>query len=529
MKKFIVFAVVLALLVPSLALAATEFSLGGFIKLDAFWDSTQGGKNMNGVPARSNDGSFHHGRMKFTAQGSRFNFTIKGPKLWGADISGYLEMDFDTSEVGAAAGGFTLPNSAATATAGGLVTGVGSTASQSYTPRLRHAMIRFNWPTSELLFGQYVSMFCEWYAESAEDGPMQMTGTPTARLAQIRFTQKFLSDWTVAGLVGEPQQALLGAPSIFSTTAFGGNNFYGAASNNGEAAESPQVQAKVTYAHDWWGKAAYYGKPTPFTAQVVAGWQRNVMRQQNNVTLSTLANDTYGAGGGVVVPPVIGANGAAYGAGAVNLQNEVLNPWMVMGTLFIPVIPTQSANLAGTASILTQWWMGQGVEAFGIAGVSSNLYRLDNNRFQYGAEGKQFNYEAYLLKKFGGMAQAQYYFNNQWFVNAVYGVSKAYGVSRARSSVFAGQSGANNMEWGFFTADNAQTIQQVNATLWYRPIQAIKFGLQYSYVAATYFQYLNPAGNPASAAGFAANATKTINRSHFGDEHRVEFVGFFFF
>ena len=69
-------------------------------------------------------------------------------------------------------------------------------------------MFRFNWPTSELLFGQYWSMFCEYYAESAEDGPLQMTGTPTHRLAQIRFTQKF-SDWTVAGLIGDPSQARL--------------------------------------------------------------------------------------------------------------------------------------------------------------------------------------------------------------------------------------------------------------------------------------------------------------------------------
>ena len=37
--------------------------------------------------------------------------------------------------------------------------------------------------------------------------------------------------------------------------------------------------------------------------------------------------------------------------------------------------------------------------------------------------------------------------------------------------------------------DNAQTIQQASATLWYRPIQAIKFGLQYSYAAAHYFAY----------------------------------------
>ncbi len=71
-------------------------------------------------------------------------------------------------------------------------------------------MFRFNWPTSELLFGQYWSMFCEYYSEMAEDGPLQMTGTPTARLAQIRFTQKFLGDWTVAGLIGDPNQAHLG-------------------------------------------------------------------------------------------------------------------------------------------------------------------------------------------------------------------------------------------------------------------------------------------------------------------------------
>ena len=86
------------------------------------------------------------------------------------------------------------------------------------------------------------------------------------------------------------------------------------------------------------------------------------------------------------------------------------------------------------------------------------------------------------------MVQGQYYFNNQWFVNAVYGVSKAYGVYPARSSV-----GGNGWsQWygvGPLADDDAQTIQQVNMTLWYRPIQAIKFGLQYSYAAATYFQY----------------------------------------
>ena len=221
-------------------------------------------------------------------------------------------------------------------------------------------MFRFNWPTSELLFGQYWSMFCEWYAESAEDGPLQMTGTPTARMAQIRFTQKFLGDWTVAGLIGEPQETRL--PSA-ATVPYGAALTAGSAvppSNNGEAAESPMVQGKVQYQHDFWGKAAYYGKPIPFTAQIVAGWQRNVMRSTSKPAAAVALQEN-----------------AAQGC-RISVQNTYVNPWLLMGSLFIPVVPTHSANLAGTASILTQWWIGQGVEAFGFAGVGGNQYKLSN-------------------------------------------------------------------------------------------------------------------------------------------------------
>jgi hypothetical protein len=69
---------------------------------------------------------------------------------------------------------------------------------------------------------------------------------------------------------------------------------------------------------------------------------------------------------------------------------------------------------------------------------------------------------------------------------------------------------------GFNNANEPQTIQQAIVTLWYRPIQAIKFGLQYSYIAANYFQMNTTPLNSA-------------NSSRFGDGHRVEFVGFFYF
>ena len=124
-----------------------------------------------------------------------------------------------------------------------------------------------------------------------------------------------------------------------------------------------------------------------------------------------------------------GEQGISAAGGYRPLRTQYVNPWLAMGSLFIPVIPTQSANLAGTASILTQWWIGQGVEAFGFAGVAGNMYRFNSHEVN---PARHSITTSNLLNKFGGFVEGQYYFNNQWFVNALYAVSKAFGVSRAR-------------------------------------------------------------------------------------------------
>jgi hypothetical protein len=441
MKKVLIFGVILGLLLPAAAFAETEFSLGGYIKMDSFWDSSQQGKNMNTPIARDNDGNFHHGRMDFTAQGSRFNFTIKGPKVFGAVTTGFIEMDFDSNS------------------------DTNTSASNSYIPRLRHAMFRFNWPASELLLGQYWSMLCEWYPEAVEDTPFQVTGAPTARIPQIRFTQKFMGGWTVAALVGKAN-AVSGLPAggaFISAT-----NPYSLTSENGTAAETPQVQAKVEYAQDLWGKAAYYGKPTPFTAKVTAGWQRSVFR----------SGDVAGA--------TIGGFDATSFVG-----QTYLNPWIVMGTVFIPVIPTQTANLAGTASLVAQWYIGQGISAFGFTGDNASGLNIVSPT----------NANISLLNRFGGYVQGQYYFDNQWFINVAWGISHVYGASQ-------------DLTWYYNGLNNQMNYtQQIDATLWYRPIQAIKFGLQYSWFNTHYF----------------TNTLVGTQLSDTGNAHRVEFVGFFYF
>jgi hypothetical protein len=65
--------------------------------------------------------------------------------------------------------------------------------------------------------------------------------------------------------------------------------------------------------------------------------------------------------------------------------------------------------------------------------------------------------------------------------------------------------------------DPVKMNQQAFATLWYRPVQALKFGLEYTYVQTDYFQIR---GN---------TATGITNPSSTGQNHRVMFAGFFFF
>jgi len=462
MKKILIFAVVLSLLVPAAAFAALEFSLGGYIKLDTYWDSTENGKNINTPPARNNDPFFHHGNLRFTAQGSRFNFTIKGPDVLGAKLTGFLEMDFEDSA------NDTL------------------SASNIYVPRLRHAMFRLNWPgETELLFGQYWSMFCDWFPEVAEDGPFDVTGVPTFRLAQIRFTQGFACDWKVAALVGQAQNDV----GIFAGSPY--DPVTGSTNNGGEA-ETPQIEGQLKYSHDWWGKAAFYGNPIPLTASVTAGWQRNV------VPANAAAATVIGA-------PILPAQ-------AIYYPHAYVSPWMIQGSLFIPVIPTHSNDLAGTAHLLIQPWIGRGVGAFGMGGDTTNVFKFNNNWHGFTSANAE------LLDRFGAMVEAQYYFTNQWFLNAAYGVTAAFNFNESKAI-------GNIPQYLYNNVNQIRSMQQVDATLWYQPVKALKFGIQYSYAHSQYLLDAYPGGN-------VPQWGQTGSLGHLADladEHRVEFVGFFFF
>jgi hypothetical protein len=472
---------------PAATTAGMEFTLGGYVKMEMDWDSTQTNKNLTAPILRNNDVNFQHGRLKFTANSTRLNFTMKGPKVFGAQVTGFIEADFD------AQGNSVVP--------GADTNGFGSF-------RLRHAMFRMNWPSdTELLFGQYWGYFSEFTPETAQDSGNQFTGSPTQRLPQVRVTQKWVcgpSNWVVASM-------LVGAP-FNSAQDTATSPIAGVFQNNlvpGERSEAPQLQIKLGYEGDLWGKAPFYGVPRGFVAQLSAGWQRSQFRQ-GMINGRTFAQDQF-----------------ATPFNTMQRDNQMLDSWIVMASMFVPIVPCYSANIAGTASISTQWYVGQGVAAFG-EGIDSNSTFLNNAGFPVNIQGNWFDvYDRALMKQYGGFVQGQYYFTNQWFLNAVSGFSKVYGIPQDQQP-WLWNNGNPEARTYLATQDQFKTLWQSSLTLWYRPIQSLKFGLQYSYMRTDWLQKGDQNVNTVFITGLAPTANH-VRATDLGEDHRVMFAGFFYF
>ena len=490
MKKAILVLLVLALLVPATVFAATEFSLGGYISLTSFWDSTQNTKNSLQVIARNNDQLFQHGLFGVTAQGSRFNFTIKGPNLWGASTSGLIELDFDGSG------------------------DVRQSQTHSYIPRLRHAMFRLNWPETELMFGQYWGMFSEFIPETTSDAVFMFHGWTFNRTAQIRLTQKFAGDWTIAGAICKPYDPNTANDALFDGQTLNAGQFQSASVGlPGQSSETPELQGKLAYEKDLYGKAAFWGRPRGFVAQVNAGWQRSRYRANTAAqAFGTFGQNQYGA--------TTTNLGAANGFQAAQ-QN--LDPWCIQGSLFVPIIPTHSANLAGTASLSAEYYIGQGVSFLGAARDQ------DNSWFDFigrNAAG-QFMYDRKLTQQFGGYLQGQYYFTNEWFLTAIWSFNRNYGINGSTSGLLAGQSAGNPAGYMYAnTQDMSKLWTEYELILYYRPIQALKFGLTYAYETTSYVQKLN---NPQNATLNVNGGQNSAGAKDIGESHRILFVAFMFF
>jgi len=492
MKKFAALLVLVALVaLPASAMAAKagDFELGGYVKLHTWWDSTSlVNKNVSVMGATAMGGNArkgavgapgYDGRFRMTAQDTRFNFKIKGPDVFGAKTQGYIEVDFDGSGQDPEAN-----------------------VTNAVQPRLRHAWFRMDWPGGwQILMGQYWGVFCNYWPDTVNSGPLFGHGMATQRLPQIRVTYKG-GPWTFVALAGTP-----GDEADNDTFGFLGlNAFPGSRAYPGGRTCMPQFGVQATFEKDLWGKAAFFSRPRGFSASVSFGIQR--MKYDEGVVIPGVANTPAGT--------ALRTWGQSNYANiiAVAQRNQTETPWMLQGSMFIPVLPTQTKDLKNTASVQLQFYVGQGLRAFGndFLGGNNSYWEFDSPQTFFTVANTPV-YRRKLMKRYGGYIQGQYYINNEWYLSYLYGFSKAYGVTQASNNWLQNNAGVFNGYEFATSGDPIKFIQEHNASLFWRPNKNFKFGLSYVYLNQNYFQIGGQAGNTHSR----------------GDNHRVQFAGWFFF
>jgi hypothetical protein len=467
MKKILLIVLlVAALIVPVTAQAAgAEFAFGGYIRLDALWASQQSfsyafssfiPRNNGGIAVNPATGFFvpntannvNHGKFLMNANASRFNFTIKGPELWGGKIAGFFEVDFDGGAVGAAGTTGTTTNS--------------NYFNQAML-RLRHAMFKITWPDRELLFGQYWSVMSELIPDVADSGAFCLYGATQLRIPQVRYTQKFTDYFDGSIAICDPSNGRWGL------------NVNSFDPLEGETAETPQIEAKLRFEKDLYGKGAWYGKPRGFYVGLGGAWFRSYNQAGNPYTAySYLGQNSF-----------VGLTAAQIAQVSVN--NKYTDHWLFLIENVTPIIPTTTKSLAGTLTLADQFWIGKGVSAWRLDLPGNDRY-LNFSNF---SDNGQLNYNLNFIQRFGGWAELQYYWTEEIYTNINGGFEQAMGFSGNDRNTFLNNYTRGAAPFTYLNGagiDPVKSSWRVGVTQWYRPIAAVKFALQYQYLRTNYFQ-----------------------------------------
>jgi len=368
MKKTAFLLLALFLLIPAMSNAGSmssryDVTFGGFVKYDLGWTSQNA--NADAVNASRSSSSTRsvladeYGNTFMSGAETRFNFLVKGPDLWGAKTSAFIEGDFRGTSTGNQYGGF----------------------------QLRHAFMKMNWQSAELMIGQNWQQWgMPYYVPTVSilDYAQYMKGIRTPQIAfRYFFTREF--------------NAMFGVTS--ATEAYGATRGY----NDGFARSSwPGLQGEVAYWTDRCGKigphnlkfalGGYYGK--------------------DNSSRQTYQN----------------ATGNGY-------RDDTLNSWAVAFRYSVPIVPERQANKAMSVLLNGNFWVGQNLSGSG--------WLYDSNYSSY--QRPDGSYAAPTM--FGLQANLSWWITNALQLNGNYGYLKHNTSNYARNIDNAGtlRTGQYNM------------------------------------------------------------------------------------
>jgi len=371
MKKLVLVMLALFLVIPVVSNAGSmtsryDVTFGGFVKFDLGWTSQN--SVADGVSAERSSSSSRamladdYGNTFMSGAETRFNFLIKGPDLWGAKTSAFIEGDFRGRTTGNQYGGF----------------------------QLRHAFMKMNWQSAELLIGQAWQQWgMPYYVPTVSiiDYAPYLKGIRTPQVAFRYF-------WT------KEFNTMIGVTS--ATDPYGTVRGW----NDGYARSSwPGVMAEIAYWTDRCGKIGPHN--LKFALGAYYGRQTN--------TYASVAGNTY--------------------------DDDTLDAWITAFRYSVPIVPERQGNKSMSVLLNGNFFMGQNV------GGNNWMYPGLSNGSYVRPDGK--DYAAPTM--FGLQANLSWWITNALQLNGNYGYLKYNYSNLARNrnldNVNMNQSYGANLLW----------------------------------------------------------------------------------
>ncbi len=431
MKKLVIVGFALLLSLPALSYAGSvtsrwDMTIGGYIAFDYGYASQAVGADykaaLRASGARENLSDAFTNQYAQTGE-TRMYFLMLGPDAWGAKTRGYLEYDFR----GSGTGGSYIEGQAA----------------------LRHAYMRMDWPSDQLLVGYYWN---GWMGGVLPLGLIGMNLPPFGkdnRVPQIRYTHMFTKGFK--GTFGMEYNGSQYKQNVDSPDN-GGSGYV----DNYTRANIPNFFATFEWSSDALGIIN-----GPFGPQkLMFGWGSVYGREKNVLDAAT---------------------GKLYTAATTRYTSEEENGWASIVYTFVPIVPTRNNHNAGAIGFTAGLGAGQNLTN---ENTSSTLaaYERPGGSFSspvnvgwYAGMYLYLTDQLYVLPSFSTqwINVSGYYQNSQATANAF-----SASIFDLTGTSLAGQ-----------TVSGGTTILRedlYNLGFWYDVNPALRFGLELSSIFTRY-------------------------------------------
>lgn len=496
MKKVLILFVAVMLALPAMSYAGSadsrwDLTIGGMVKLDVQWANqtvnplTTFAERASGTWVSSRDSN---NSLSWGAGESRLNFLVKGPDTWGAKTSAFIEGDFARQAV--------YSQDAATRSE---VEAYGSFG-------LRHAFMKFDWPTFSIVAGQ------TWSVPGVMPCFCLLTTSDFGVFNKGYFVPEIYGVWqatktfSITGGVMAPYDPTKGQ---------GGTATNGIALDQASYSSIPDIFAELLYKTDSCGKIG------PWMLQFGLG---GIWGQEKDLAPTSPGGLTPSA------PSNFGQFFDKAGYDSSNVQS-----WMVTFKTYIPIIPEKApGKLAHSLGFAGAGFTGQnvrtlfppapwggGMTSYNRAYNSAYIGNQYNGSFTSGYQG-QSDFHAPVTS--GGWGQLFFYWTDTLWSGFYYG--QAVIRKSAASSTSAGlqngfatvpvTSGANGTSVSYVTLGDLSALSNAPGTtidrqtnwvvnLIYDPNPAIRLGIEYSHIMSHY-----PLTMQGAVAVTAANGTTSV-------------------